>query len=144
MATRAVPQVGALMKVTLATTRKIFGAGTYSLSGFTRKTIETSEFGDDVDVFEFSTADGGTISVNNVVYDPTDTTGQLLMDSAALNSSKFSSGEICFFVNSTQYFTPPTGSYILITKVQAIEADRNGLGRCSFEGQVSGAALVLL
>lgn len=134
---------GQFMKVTIGT-YKVLGAGVYSLSGFTRKTNEVSEFGDDIDVFEFGTADGGTISVNNVLYDPTDSTGQALLDSACLNASKFTSGDLRFYVNSTSYRTVQSGGNILIVKSHALESDRNGLGRCSFEGKVSGGAMVLL
>lgn len=143
MATRATVLKGEFMKVTIGT-YKVLGAGVYSISGLSRKTQDVSEFGDDIDVFEFSTADPGTISVNNVLYDPTDSTGQVLLDSAALNASKFGSGDLRFYVNSTSYKTVASGGNILITKSHALESDRNGLGRCGFEGKVSGGAMVLV
>ncbi|MCK9597709.1 MAG: hypothetical protein M0R06_01635 [Sphaerochaeta sp.] len=143
MADRATVLHGQFQKVTIGT-YKVLGAGVFSLSGLSRKTHDVSEFGDDIDVFEFGTADGGTISVNNVLYDPTDTTGQALLDSACLNKSKFTSGDLRFWVNSTSYRTVASGGHILITKSHSLEGDRNGLGRCSFDGKVSGGAMVLV
>ena len=143
MATRAVVLKGEFCKVTIGT-YKLLGAGTYSISGFTRNTEDVSEFGDDIDVYEFVTANGGTISISDVLYDPTDTTGQVLLDSACLNYSKFGSGGICFFVNSTSFRTVASGGHLLVTKSHAVEMARNGLGKCSFEAQVSGGAMVLV
>lgn len=143
MATRAAVLKGEFMQVTVGT-YKLLGAGVYSLSGLARKTLDASEFGDDIDVFEFGTADGGTISVNNVMYDPTDSTGQALLDSACLNVSKFGSGGLRFYVSSSSYRTVASGGNMLVTKAYALESDRNGLGRCSFEAKVSGGAMVLV
>lgn len=134
---------GRFQKVTIGT-YSVMGAGQYSLSGLTRNTLDSSEFGDEVDKFEFGTANGGTITVNDVLYDPTDTTGQVMLDSACLNASKFGSGDLRFYVNSSSYRTVASGGNILITKSHALEANRNGLGKCGFEGQVSGGAMVLV
>ena len=71
MADRATTLSGAFSKVTLGATSKILGAGKYSISGATRKTVDVSEFGVDVDIFEFASADGGTISLTDVAFDPT-------------------------------------------------------------------------
>ena len=60
---------GAFQKVTLGPTSKVLGAGKFSISGATRKTVDVSEFGDDVDAFEFTSADGGTISISPVNLD---------------------------------------------------------------------------
>lgn len=144
MGERAAVLKGDIMKVTIGTT-KVLGAGRYELSGATRKTIEASEFGDDFDVFEFGTADGGTISLTEVLMDPTDSTGQALLDSALLNASKFGSGGLCFYVNSTSYMTVQSGGNILITSGPGkVSVDRNGLARTAWEGKVSGGAMVLV
>ena len=143
MSKRAKVLKGEFMKVTVGT-NKVLGAGRYSLSGFARRTQDVSEFGDDVDVFEFVAADGGTISISDALYDPTDTTGQALLDSAALNASKFGSGDLRFYVNSTSYRTVASGGHILITGACKLDSERNGLGKCSFEGKVSGGAMVLV
>ena len=137
---------GKFMKVTYGTT-KILGAGKYSLSGLSRKTLESSEFGDDIDTFEFGTADGGTISITDCLYDPTDATGQNLLDQLVQNSLKnygnnLTSG-LRFYINSTSYRQVGTTGYILLTDCHRLEADRNGLARCSFEGKVSGDYMIL-
>lgn len=137
---------GKFQKVTYGTT-KILGAGRFSISGMTRKTIETSEFGDDIDTFEFGTADGGTISITDVLYDPTDTTGQNMLDALVSTPLKSLGGNLTsglrFYVNSTSYWQVGTSGQILLTGAKRLEADRNGLAKCSFEGKVSGAAMVM-
>jgi hypothetical protein len=137
---------GKFSKVTYGTT-KILGAGSFSLSGLTRKTIEASEFGDDIDIFEFGTADGGTITVTDVLYDPTDTTGQALLD-ALVNTPLKSLGNnltsgLRFYINSTSYRQVGTSGHILLTNAYKLDVDRNGLAKCGFDGKVSGAPMIL-
>jgi len=137
---------GKFSKVTYGTT-KILGAGKFSLSGLTRKTIEASEFGDDIDVFEFGTADGGTISITDCLYDPTDATGQALVDALVAGSLKSLGNNLTsglrFYVNSTSYRQVGTSGHVLITGGYKLDVDRNGLAKCGFEGKVSGAPMVL-
>lgn len=137
---------GKFMKVTYGTT-KILGAGKFSLSGLTRKTLEASEFGDDIDVFEFGTADGGTISITDCLYDPADATGQAMLDALVSTPVKSLGGNLTsglrFYINSTSYRQVGTSGHILLTNSHKLDADRNGLAKCSFEGKVSGAAMVL-
>ncbi len=137
---------GKFSKITYGTT-KILGAGQFSLSGLTRKTLESSEFGDDIDVFEFGTADGGTITIADCLYDPTDTTGQRLLDLLAQTpleslGNNLTSG-LRFYVNSTSYRQVGTSGKLLITNSHKLDVDRNGLAKCGFEGKVSGAPMVL-
>ncbi|MFH2077048.1 MAG: hypothetical protein ABIJ57_17195 [Pseudomonadota bacterium] len=137
---------GKFSKVTYGTT-KILGAGRFSLSGLTRKTIDASEFGDDIDIFEFSTADGGTISITDVLYDPTDSTGQALVDALIAGSLKSLGNNLTsglrFYINSTSYRQVGTSGHILITGGYKLDIDRNGLAKCGFEGKVSGAPMIL-
>jgi hypothetical protein len=146
MADRATTLSGAFQKVTLGATSKILGAGTYSISGVTRRTADASEFGVDADIFEFASADGGTISLSNVNYDPTNPEQQTLQ-SCVENKTKLinsvTSG-IRFWINSMSYLTIGTSGTILMTKAGGVEADRNGLAKTSFEGQVSGAFMYLV
>lgn len=134
---------GIFQRVTVGT-YPLLGAGEYSLSGFTRETLDAGEFQDDVTKYEFGVMDGGTITINNVLYDPTDSTGQAILDSACLNASKFGSGDLRFWVNSTSYKTIASGGHILITKTGGVDAQRNGLARTSFEGKISGGRMVLV
>ena len=141
MGTRAAVLKGSFSKITVGT-YKLLGAGVYSIAGLTRETIDVSEFGDDINVFEFGVADGGTITITDILYDPTDTTGQALLDSACLNYSKFGPAGLRFYVGSSSYRSVATSGWMLVTKSHATEMARNGLGRCSFEVKVSGGAMV--
>ena len=136
---------GAFQKVTLGATSKVLGGGKYSFSGNTRKTVEVSEFGDDIDVFEFTSADPGTISLADVLYDPANAE-QNALRALLVAGSKLLPGTtsgIRFWLNSTSYFAIGTSGTILLTKVGDIQADRNGMSKTSFEGKVSGAFMYI-
>jgi len=124
-------------------TNKIAEIGEFSLSGFTREVLDASAFGDDIKKFEFGQADGGEITFTGL-YDPTDTNGQTLLESAAKNASKFTGGDLKFYVDNTSYWTVDTGGNILVTKVKAVKFDKAGLGQVEFSAKVSGAAMVLI
>lgn len=146
MADRATNLSGSFMKCTLGATSKILGAGKYSISGATRKTVDVSEFGVDVDIFEFASADGGTISLSDVSYDPTDPQ-QLTLENCVKNGTKLinsTTSGIRFWINSTSYLTIGTSGTILMTSAGKVDADRNGVAKTSFEGKVSGAFMYLI
>jgi hypothetical protein len=146
MADRATILSGAFQRVTLGATSKVLGAGKYSLSGVTRKTVDASEFGVDMDIFEFTSADGGTISLTDVLFDPTDPQQETLRN-AAFNKTKLinsvTSG-IRFWLNSTSYMTIGTSGQILMTTGNKVDADRSGLAKTSFEGKVSGDQMIII
>jgi hypothetical protein len=145
MADRATVLSGSFQKVTLGATSKILGAGKYSISGETRKTVDVSEFGVDVDIFEFASADGGTISLSDVAYDPTNPE-QLTLQGCVQNQTKLINSTTSgprFWINSTSYLTIGTSGSILMTSAGKVEADRNGVAKTSFEGKVSGAFMYL-
>jgi len=145
MADRATTLSGMFQRVTLGPTSKILGAGTYTLSGMTRRTVDASEFGVDVDIFEFASADGGTISLGECHYDPTDPQQNTLRGYVE-NGTKLAYGTtsgIRFWINSSSFLTVGTSGHILMTKAGDVKADRNGLAKTSFEGQVSGAFMFL-
>jgi len=143
---RAVTLSGSFAKITLGVTSKILGAGKYSVSGMTRKTVDVSEFGVDFDIFEFASADGGTISLTDVAFDPTDPE-QNTLRSCVENGTKLinsvTSG-ICFWLNSTSYMTVGTSGNILMTSAGKVDTDRNGVAKTSFEGKVSGAPMMIV
>ena len=146
MADRATTLSGRFQKVTLGATSKVLGAGTYTITGMTRRTTDISEFGVDVDIFDFNSADGGTISLTDCAYDPSDPQQNTLRDCVEngvklINST--TSGPR-FWINSTSYLTIGTSGNILMTKAGEVRADRNGLARTSFEGQVSGAFMYIV
>lgn len=145
MADRATTLSGSFMKVTLGPTSKVLGAGKYSISGVTRKTVDCSEFGVDIDIFEFGSADGGTITLSDVAFDPTNPE-QLTLQNCVKNGTKLinsiTSGPR-FWVNSTSYMTIGTSGNILMTSAGGVDGDRNGMAKTSFEGKVSGAFMYL-
>ena len=144
--TRAAVLSGAFQKVTLGATSKVLGAGTFSISGGTRKTVDVSEFGDDVDKFEFGTADGGTISITGANLDPTDPEQNTLrscMENKVKLINSTTSGPR-FWINSTSYYTIGTSGEILMTNSTPVTADRNNVAKTSFEGKVSGAFMYLI
>jgi hypothetical protein len=142
MADRATTLSGRFQKVTLGPTTKILGAGTYTISGITRRIVDTSEFGVDCDIYEFASADGGTITLSDCAYDPTDDSQETLR-TAVENATKLhpsiNTSGIRFWINSTSFLAVGTSGHILLTRAGAVRADRNGLARTDFEGQVSGA-----
>jgi len=142
MADRATTLSGRFQKVTFgSTSAKILGAGTYTVTGATRKTADASEFGVDVDIFEFASADGGTITLADVSYDPTVGAQQDYLQYALENGIKLDSltSALRFWINTTSFLAVGTSGHILLTKAGEVRADRNGLAKTSFEGQVSGA-----
>ena len=146
MADRATILNGSFQKVTLGATSKILGAGKYSLSGLTRKTIDASEFGVDYDIFEWGSADGGTSTLSDVLFDQTNQE-QMTLNNAVVNQTKLirsTTSGIRFWLNSTSYMTIGSSGQILMTKAYAVEADRSGLSKCSFEGKVSGDYMVII
>jgi hypothetical protein len=146
MADRASILSGSFQKVTMGPTSKILGAGKYEISGITRKTVDASEFGVDIDIFELTSADGGTISLTDVMYDPSDPM-QTFLVSCVENSIKLihnsTTSGIRFWVNSTSYMTIGTSGQILMTNCGKVSADRNGLAKTDFSGKVSGAFMYL-
>lgn len=144
--TRATVLSGGFSKVTLGATSKVLGAGVFNLSGGTRKTFDVSEFGDDVDKFEFGMADGGTISITGANLDPTDPE-QNTLRSCAENKIKLINSTTSgprFWINSTSYYTIGTSGEILMTNSAPVAADRNNVAKTSFEGKVSGAFMYLV
>jgi len=146
MADRATTLSGNFQKVTLGGTSKLLGAGKYSITGNVRKTVDVSEFGVDVDIFEFASMDGGTIELTDVSYDPTNPE-QLTLQNCVLNGTKLINSVTSgprFWINSTSYLTIGTSGNILMTNAGAVTADRNGVAKTSFSGKVSGAAMYLI
>ena len=144
--TRAVVQSGSFQRITLGATSKVLGAGVWAISGGTRKTVDVSEFGDDVDKFDFATADGGTISITGVNLDPTDPE-QNTLRSCMENKTKLINSTTSgprFWINSTSYYTIGTSGEILMTNSTPVQADRNNVAKTSFEGKVSGAFMYLI
>ena len=141
MADRAATLSGMFQKVTLGPTSKVLGAGTYEISGMTRRNVDCSEFGVDVDIFEFGAADGGTITLSNVAFDPADPMQNILRTWAETGVKIYngSTSGIRFWINSSSWMTVGTSGSILLATTGKVSADRNGLARTEFTGKISGA-----
>jgi len=129
------------MKATLGPTSKILGAGKYDISGITRKTVDCSEFGVDIDIFEFGSADGGTITLSDVSFDPSDPMQNELracVENGVKLNNNLTSG-LRFYLNTTSYMTIGSSGTILMTTAGKVTADRNGIAKTDFSGKVSGA-----
>ena len=135
-------KVGKLAKVTVGAST-VAEMGTYSLSGFNRDALDSTAFGDDIKEFTFGVGDGGEVSFSGN-YDPTDTNGQLIIDSACMNASVFTGGDLKFYIDSTSYLTVDTGGNILITRCRAVGMDKAGLGTISFTAKVSGKRMIVI
>jgi len=135
-------KVGKTASVKLGT-YSISELGTWTLSGFTREALDTTEFGDDIKTFTFGVGTSGTLSFAGN-YDAGDSTGQDLINSACKNASVFTGGDLKLYIDNTSYYTVDTGGEILITKSDATTMDKSGLGQVSFEGTISGGAIVLI
>jgi len=95
----------------------------------------------DIDIFDFASADGGTISLTDVAYDPTDPEQNTLQNCCrnGVKLIKSTTSGIRFWLNSTSYITIGTSGTILMTSSGKVDADRNGVAKTSFEGKISGA-----
>ena len=146
MADRATTLSGAFMKITLGATSKVLGAGQYSISGIERRVTDVSEFGVDADIFEFSSAAGGTISISDAALDvdnPEQNTLRTNCESKIKIPYSVTSG-LRIWINSTSYYTVGTSGHLLVTRAGSVNADRNGVAKTSFEFQVSGAFMMLV
>ena len=145
MADRSANLIGTFQRVTLGSSSKILGAGKYEISGITRRTIDASEFGVDIDIFEFGAADAGTITLSDANFDPTDPC-QNYLHSCASNAFKLSQNSLSgirFWLNNTSYMTIGTSGFILMTSAGKVIADRNGFAKTEFTGKVSGAFMII-
>ena len=73
-------------------------------------------------------------------FDPTDTTGQTLLESACVNASKLTN--LYMFIDNTSYYTADvtgnTKSCILVTKCKSVDFAIAGVGKIDFEAKISG------
>ena len=121
----------------------IAGMATWTMSGLSRETIEDTAFGDTVKKYVFGFMDGGELSFDGN-YDPTDSTGQAILNSACENASALGPDSIKLYIDNTSYWTVASGGELLVTKASNVTMDKNGLGKVSFTAKVSGAAMELI
>lgn len=136
---------GRIASVWLADT-KVAGQGTWTMGGFTREIIEEDSWDLDIKKKYFSVGDAGTLTFSGL-YDEqaiAETTGQNALNSACINSSLLTGGDLKFYVDSTSYWTVDTGHNVLITKCQSITLEKSAMGTIDFEAAVSGGVMVLI
>jgi hypothetical protein len=126
-----------------AGTYKVAEIGEFTVSGFSRDALEVTAFGDDIKKYIFGLGDSGEITFKGH-YDPTDSTGQTLLDSACKNSSTLSSAQLKFYIDSTSYICLGSGGTWLVTKCNAVAFDKAGVGTIDFTVKCSGAALTII
>jgi len=148
-------KVGKDGKVTLGADT-IVGMGTWSLDGVSVEELDASSFGDDWKSFKYGMKDGGSVSFNGH-YDPTDTTGQQMLQLANLYNSALTDlrcyiDDTSYFVpsQSTSYFAPGAYSTGMPGKVSSVTittfnigADKSGLETISFTAKVSGLMVLV-
>jgi hypothetical protein len=139
-------KVGKDGKVTLGADT-IVGMGTWSLDGVSVEELDASSFGDDWKSFKYGMKDGGSVSFNGH-YDPTDTTGQQMLQLANLYNSALT--DLRCYIDDTSYFAPGAYSTGMPGKVSSVTittfnigADKSGLETISFTAKVSGLMVLV-
>ena len=124
-------------------TYKVAGLGTWNYGGFSREVIEEDSWNLDIKKKHFGVGDAGELTFSGL-YDSADTTGQDLLNSACLNSSAFTGGNLRFYIDNTSYWTVNTGSTMLVTKCQSITMEKSAMGTTDFTAVPSGGKMVLI
>ncbi len=112
----------------------------WSMSGFTMGIIKKDPaFGDIITEYvSDGVGDPGTIAFTGN-YDPADSTGQGALQ-AVVAAGTGLYGLYLYAANATWWHVA-TGGEIIVTKANAVTLPRSGMGKVSFEGQVSGATM---
>jgi hypothetical protein len=140
-------KVGKNAKVTLGT-NTVVGMGNWSLDGITVEMLDSTAFGDEWRQFLMGVGDYGTLSFGGW-WDMSDTTGQVMIDSAHKNKSKLI--DIRFYVDNTSYYIPNTnvtssggtdGAGVLIQTIK-IAYDKAGIGTIEFTGKCTGPMILM-
>ena len=136
-------------KITLGASTLIVGCNKFSASGVTRQTIDASEFGVDADRFVEGSANPGTISIADAIYDPGNAVQASFRD-AVKNKTRYVHSKIGDTTNGLRFWLDDytflniedsKDAFLFVTKANDISTERNGLAKCSVEIQVSGGFL---
>lgn len=133
-------------KITLGASTLIVGCSKFTMSGITRQTIDASEFGVDADRFVEGSANPGTISIADAIYDPANAVQKGLREAVKDKTRYTHSGigdttdGLRFWLDDYTFFTieDSTDAFIMVTKSNDVATERNGLAKCSIEMQASG------
>lgn len=122
--------------------------GSFVYSGMSVDVIDVTSFCDSAKDAIPSLIDPGEITITGN-YDITDTTGQMLLETAVENGTEYGPGDVKFFLDGActhtgHYLTVKTGGVIIWTKSKSIGAAVAGVVTVEFSGKLSGAGLELL
>jgi len=140
-------KVGKNASVKFGTT-SVAEMGTWSLDGITNELLDATAFGDEYKEYALGVGDWGGISFNGS-FDMTDTTGQVLLDSAHKNKTVLTS--IRLYIDNTSYYTPNTNvtssggvaSAGVLMQTIAISFDKAGIGTISFSAKCTGPMILI-
>lgn len=130
-------KTGSSAKVALGS-NTVVGMGNWKLSGIVVDLLETTSFGDTAKQFVTGLLDYGEVSFGGL-YDPADTTGQKVLESANINNSKIAN--IRLYVDNTSYWTPNVTTVSaagVLMQSFSIGFDKSGLGTIEFTGKCTG------
>ncbi len=115
----------------------------WSMSGFAQTTIPVdTPFGAIIKTYlSAKEGDPGTVAFNGN-WDPADTYGQKAVNSVCQGGTALTN--LYLYANTSTYWRVASGGNIIVTRAQAVTLPRTGIGKISFEGQVSGAAMELI
>jgi hypothetical protein len=132
-------QRGVLGRVELANV-KILGLSRWLYEGMQRRVFDISEFGDDIDVYEYGPGQTGTVSIIGN-RDVTDLTGQEALRTSFTDRTVYTEGQVKFFIGNDDYFTVQSGGEIAVL-VYEEETARNEVMTVKIGFGVSGGFLI--
>lgn len=111
----------------------------WSMSGFSQGVVEITAFGDTIKRYLAADAgDPGTLSFNGN-YDPADTNGQIAL--ATVCKAGTSLTNLYLYAATSTFWRVGSGGAIIVTQANAITLPRNNVGKITFSGQVTDAAM---
>lgn len=117
----------------------VAGLGTWSMSGFVPDIQEDTAFGDTVKKYiRAGIDDAGSVSFAGN-YDPADTNGQVALNALKLTTTGLTN--LYFYETTSVFWRVASGGTILLDKFNAVEMAHNALGKVSFSGKISAAAM---
>jgi hypothetical protein len=135
-------KAGNTAKVTIGT-NTVVGMGNWKLNGVSVDLLESTAFGDTAKQFMTGLLDYGTLSFSGL-YDPADSTGQAILQSANINNSKMNN--IRLYVDNTSYWvanlTAVSAAGALVQSF-SIGADKSQLHTIDFSLKLTGPWLLV-
>jgi hypothetical protein len=112
----------------------------WSMTGFVIGTIKKDPaFGDTITEYvSDGVGDPGTIAFTGN-YDPADSAGQKALQAVVAAGNEITN--LYLYANTSTFWRVASGGGIIVTKANAVTLPRSGIGKISFEGQVTGAAM---